>query len=199
MFDKNLFDKNVLRKKYNVLKKDIIFLIVTRMIWEKGVRELIEAFSSNELQNRNLKLFLAGSSDKNNPQHIDKKYIDSFDDNDSISFLGKIDDVRELLAISDVFIYPSYYREGIPRGILEALSMSLPVITTDTPGCKLTVVDSTNGFLIRPKSIKAIKESVLKLIDHNDFSSMGLGSRKIVEEKFSTDIIFSQFEETYNF
>ena len=198
-FDNNLFDKSVLRKKYSASKKDIIFLIVTRMIWEKGVSELIDAFSSKELQNQNLKLFLVGSSDINNPQHMDKKYIDSFDDNSSISFLGKIEDVREFLAISDVFIYPSYYREGIPRGILEALSMSLPIITTDTPGCKLTVVNGTNGFLIRPKSIKSIQENVLKILENNNLLQMGLASRRIAEEKFSTDIIFSQFEETYKF
>lgn len=198
-FDNKLFDKNILREKYNISKKDIVFLIVTRLIWQKGITELIEAFLSKELQNRNLKLFLVGGTDKNNPQHIDDKYVNSFDNNDIISFLGKVEDVREFLAISDVFIYPSYYREGIPRGILEALSMSLPIITTNTPGCKLTVINGTNGFLIRPKSVKSIQESVLKLLDNKDFSSMGLVSRRIVEEKFSNEIIFAQFEETYNF
>ena len=77
--------------------------------------------------------------------------------------------------------------------------MSLPIITTNTPGCKLTVINGTNGFLIRPKSVKSIQESVLKLLDNKDFSLMGLVSRRIVEEKFSNEIIYSQFEETYNF
>ena len=63
-FDNKLFDKNILREKYNISKKDIVFLIVTRLIWQKGITELIEAFLSKELQNRNLKLFLVGGTDK---------------------------------------------------------------------------------------------------------------------------------------
>ena len=153
---------------------------------------------SKELKNLNLKLLIVGWADKDNPQHVDQGYIDSFQDEGHISFLGKIEDVRSLLFLSDVFIYPSYYREGIPRGILEALSMGMPIITTNTPGCNLTVQNKINGFLIKPNSSKAIQESVLKILEKKNLNSMGDESRNIANEKFSNEIIFSQFENVYN-
>ena len=153
---------------------------------------------SKELKNLDLKLLIVGWADKDNPQHVDQEYIDSFYDVGQISFLGKIEDVRNVLSLSDVFIYPSYYREGIPRGILEALSMGLPIITTNTPGCNLTVENKKNGFLIKPKSSKAIQESVLKILEKKNLNSMGDESRNIANEKFSNEIIYSLFENVYN-
>lgn len=197
-FNKELFDKNILREKYGVSRASTVFLIVSRLIWQKGIRELIEAFSSEKLKNQNLKLFLVGGTDKDNPQHVDDKYVESFDNHDVISFFGKIDEVREFLAISDVFIYPSYYREGIPRSILEALSMSMPIISSNTPGCKLTVDEGLNGYLIKPNSVEAIQESVLKTLNNQDITNMGIKSRIKAKNFFSNSIIFSQFERTYH-
>ena len=145
----------------------------------------------------NAKLLIVGWSDEHNPRHVEASYINEFKNDKNIQFLGRCDNVRELLALSDVFIYPSYYREGIPRGILEALSMGLPIITTNMPGCNLTVIQNQNGLLISPKSWEQVKEAVKKMINENNLLGMGIKSRLLVENSFSEDIIFSQIEDIY--
>jgi glycosyltransferase involved in cell wall biosynthesis len=168
------------------------------LIWEKGIREMIEAFQSLKGRYPNIKLWFVGWADQDNPRHVDDTYIKSFEGDDTILFLGRKKDVKELLALSDVFLYPSYYREGIPRGILEALSMGLPVITAYMPGCNLTVEDGKNGYLILPKSADAVKEGTEKLLANRNFTAMGRYSRKMAETRFSEAIIFSQIEKLYS-
>jgi glycosyltransferase involved in cell wall biosynthesis len=111
--------------------------------------------------------------------------------------LGKRDDISQLLAASDVFIFPSYYREGVPRSLLEALSMGLPIITTDMPGCKDTVHDNINGILITPMSVDSIINAI-KLIMSKNKKEMGDVSRTLAVEKFQDKLIFKQIESLYN-
>ena len=74
-------------------------------------------------------------------------------------------DIPAILSAADVFIFPSYYREGVPRGVLEALAIGLPIITTDMPGCNLTVQDGVNGYLIKPRSVDAIVPRCFRLYE----------------------------------
>ena len=198
-FRKELFDRASLRKRMRISDNDKIFICVTRLIWEKGIDELTSAFKNlEEPYRRNTRLLIVGWPDKHNPRHVDDAYIDRFKNSDVISFLGKREDIPELLAISDVFIYPSYYREGIPRGILEALSMGLPIITTDMPGCKLTVAQEKNGYLISPKSSEAISNTVIKILKNNRLTEMGYESRTMAIDYFSNTVIFSEIENLYS-
>lgn len=197
-FNKELFNRDNLRKSMSIPVEDKIFICVTRLIWEKGIQEMIEAFQSLNLIYPNLKLWIVGWSDKDNPRHIESAFIQSFGKDNNILFLGKKDNIRELLAVSDVFLYPSYYREGIPRSILEALAMSLPIITTDMPGCNLTVVNDKNGYLISPRSTKAIKEAVVQFVNNELVVEMGNASRILCENEFSDTIIFDQISKVYN-
>lgn len=198
-FRKELFDRASLRKRMRISDNDKIFICVTRLIWEKGIDELTSAFKNlEEPYRRNTRLLIVGWPDKDNPRHVDDAYIDRFKNSDVISFLGKREDIPELLAISDVFIYPSYYREGIPRGILEALSMGLPIITTDMPGCKLTVAQEKNGYLISPKSSEAISNTVIKILKNNRLTEMGYESRTMAIDYFSNTVIFSEIENLYS-
>uniref|UniRef100_UPI0040483C63 glycosyltransferase n=1 Tax=Algoriphagus sp. TaxID=1872435 RepID=UPI0040483C63 len=197
-FNPSLFHKIDLRQKMNISDNEIIFICVTRLIWEKGIKEMVDAFQElNKELVVNPKLLIVGWSDKHNPRHVEASYINEFINDKNIKFLGRCDNVRELLALSDVFIYPSYYREGIPRGILEALSIGLPVITTNMPGCNLTVIQNQNGFIISPKSSEQVKEAVKKMIYKNNLSEMGIKSRFLVEKFFTEDIIFFQIENIY--
>lgn len=198
LFDKKLFDKRILRANLNILETDVVFICVTRLIWEKGIKEMTDAFQRMKEEGKNCKLWIVGWSDMDNPRHVEDTYIRHFENDSNIFFMGKKKNVRELLAAADVFLYPSYYREGIPRGILEALSMSLPVITTDMPGCKLTVIQDRNGYLIKPRSADEIYNSVNKLLKKNDMVSMGYNSRILAKTKFSDSIIFSEIASLYN-
>jgi len=196
IFDRNSFSKLELREQMGISKTDFTFICVTRLIWEKGIEELIESFKFIHSSCENARLLIVGWSDHDNPRHIPKSYIDEWNGKHNITFLGKRENIKELLVASDVFIYPSYYREGIPRGILEALSMGLPVITTTTPGCKLTVAHGENGYLIKPGSISELTNAMQKILQ-SDMKEMSSKSRLLAEEQFSDALIFSQIEHTY--
>jgi glycosyltransferase involved in cell wall biosynthesis len=101
-----------------------------------------------------------------------------------LEYLGETDDVRPYLADAGVYVLPSY-REGTPRSVLETMSMGRPVITTDAPGCRETVEDGVNGFLVPVRDAEALAEAVEKFIQNPELiGQMGEQSRKIAEEKY---------------
>jgi len=199
-----MYDRKALRKEFGILEEDFMFICVTRLIWEKGIVEMTTAFQKLNKLNPNIKLWIVGWADIDNPRHVQKVYIDKYNNSPAVKFLGRKDNVKELLAAADSFIYPSYYREGIPRGILEALSMGLPILTTDTPGCKTTVSVDHNGYLFKPRSSDEIIKYVMKLINNPELKALGLKSRAMADSQFSETIIFHklksyiQNESTYN-
>lgn len=197
-YKNNFCNTDQVRRRYNASTTDFIFLCVSRLIWEKGILEMVTAFQKIKQEGFPYKLWIVGWPDEDNPRHVKTSFIDSFQNDGTVLFLGKQNNVRELLASADVFLYPSYYREGVPRAILEALSMSLPIITTDMPGCKLTVKSGMNGYLITPRSDKAIYTAVLKIAEKEKVREMGKFSRFIAEDLFSENVIFSQIENIYN-
>jgi glycosyltransferase involved in cell wall biosynthesis len=198
IFDQSLYDRKALRKEFGISQQDFVFICVTRLLLEKGIVEMTTAFQKLNELNPNIKLWIVGWADIDNPRHVQKSYIEKFENSTAVKFLGRKDNVNELLAAVDGFIYASYYREGIPRGILEALSMSLPILTTDTPGCKTTVREGQNGYLFKPRSSDEIIKHVLKLINIPEIKAFGLKSRVIADSKFSETIIFSQIEKLYS-
>ena len=199
-FDQRLYNKAILRKKLGFNENDIICTCITRLIWEKGIKEMVTAFENGiKKDNKTARLLIIGWSDLDNPRHVDQDYIDKFKNNSNIYFLGKIDDVREYLAISNLYIYPSYYREGIPRGILEALCMKLPILTTNTPGCKLTIDPiNSNGYLVNPKSSIEIYNKIQDFINLEVTSEMENNSRELALNTFSETIIYSEIEKSYH-
>lgn len=175
------------------------FICITRLIWEKGVFELTEAFKSlpGNLKDK-VELNIIGWVDIDNPRAISQDFIESFATNPDINFLEKKSNVIPFLHDADVFIYPSYYREGIPRSILEALAVGLPIITTNTPGCNLTTKDNVNGFLIESRSISSIVDKVSLLYENIPLLTyFGQNSRKIAETEFSEEIVFNRIEKIY--
>ncbi|WP_439555178.1 glycosyltransferase family 4 protein [Dyadobacter sp.] len=178
----------------------ITFLCTTRLIWEKGIKELTEAFETlPEHLKANLQLLIIGEPDNKNPRTVTPEFIQRFQNNTFIRFLGKQSNIAEMLNSSDVFILPSYYREGIPRSILEALSSGLPIITTKVPGCNLTVIQGENGYLIEPRSVTAIRNAVEQMLSRqSEWKSMGASSRNLAVTEFSEETVFSQIVKLYN-
>lgn len=167
-------------------KYDISFLMIARLLGDKGVREYVEAARRIKVQNPYIVFRLVGWIDEN-PDAIEQKELDNWISEGCIEFLGRLTDVRPAIMDCSVYVLPSY-REGTPRTVLEAMAMGRPIITTDAPGCRETVVDSDNGFLVPVKSVEALEAAMLRFIDEPKLVvRMGQRSRAIAEEKYDVN------------
>ncbi|WP_286729276.1 glycosyltransferase family 4 protein [Acinetobacter sp. UBA1297] len=170
----------------NSTEKDPLkFLMLGRIIGDKGIREYIAAARRLKQKYSERVVFqLAGGLDSN-PTAIQKNELDSWIEEGIIEYLGKLKDVRPILTDSHVFILPSY-REGTSRSILEAMSIGRPVVTTNVPGCKQLVIDGENGYLAEVKSVESLVNAIEKILQLSpeQLLSMGKASRQIVEDKY---------------
>ncbi len=137
------------------LPKENEFLYLARITPSKGLVEYIEAARLVKKKYPSVKFHVVGPIDNAVEPSINN-YLDSAVADGSILYHGKTDDVQGWLSKSRFFIYPSYYPEGVPRCVLQALSCGRPIITCDSPGCKKTVVDGVNGFLTKPRDYMEI-------------------------------------------
>ncbi|OZB49292.1 MAG: glycosyltransferase family 1 protein [Polynucleobacter sp. 39-45-136] len=159
------------------------FLFVGRLLGDKGIYEYMQAVRLIKRAHPEVRCLLVGWIDSN-PNSISRDELSEWLADSGVEFLGRLTDVRPAIETCSVFVLPSY-REGTPRTVLEAMSMGRPIITTDTPGCRETVIDGDNGFLIPVKNINALVEAMKKFIDDPSLiSRMGARSRQIVEDKY---------------
>jgi glycosyltransferase involved in cell wall biosynthesis len=166
----------------------IRFLMTSRLLGDKGVREYVLAARMVKAKYPNSSFGLVGWIDSRSDA-IQQSELDEWISSGTIDFLGRLDDVRPAIARSHVFVLPSYY-EGTPRSVLEAMAMGRPVITTDAPGCRETVVDGHNGFLVTLKSAEAIAAAMMQFIHQPELiSKMGLKSRELAESKYDVRIV----------
>ena len=166
----------------------ISFLLIVRLIRDKGIFEYVDAAKQVKARYPGVHFRLAGWRDSN-PHAVSKDYIEHLKYSKDIEFLGRLQDVRPAFSDCSVFVFPSY-REGIPRAVLEAMAMGRPVITTDTPGCRETVIDGQNGFLVPVRDVDALVEAMERFINHPGLiEKMGNESRKFVEKKFDVRVV----------
>lgn len=161
----------------------VTFLLIARLIKDKGILEYVESARLLKQKYPAAKFQLLGPLDIN-PAAITQEQLERWTKEGIIEYLGKTNDVRPYIAEASVYVLPSY-REGTPRSVLEAMSMGRPIITTDAPGCRETVIDGRNGFLVPVKDVDALKSAMEKFILEPDLiSQMGKQSRIIAEEKY---------------
>lgn len=181
---------NWFKTRINDNTSDVIsFVIVTRLIKEKGINLYIEAAERLKTKYPKSEYHVIGAPG-NAPSAIKPENLKELHDKGIIVYHGLQDNIPAHLSKRDVFVLPTYYREGIPRSILEALSVGMPVITTKTPGCKETVTEGKNGFLIKPQNLEELITAMeYFLINKEKIKEMGISSRNYAEERFDVNII----------
>ena len=159
------------------------FLMIGRLLGDKGVREYAAAARQLGGEFPDARFQLVGWIDSN-PDAITQGELDAWVADGTLDFLGRLADVRPAIAACTVYVLPSY-REGTPRTVLEAMAMGRPIITTDAPGCRETVIDGDNGFLVPVQSVDALVDAMLKFIEDPALAPrMGRRSRQIAEDKY---------------
>ncbi len=182
-------EKYTYREK-GVEKNNIEFVFVARLIKEKGIGLYIEAARILKLKYPHAKFHVLGNPPSASPSAIDKTILEHENKKGTIIHHGWIKDVKSFLTNCHVFVLPTFYREGIPRSILEALSIGMPIITTSTPGCKETVLKDKNGLLIKPNDLDDLVNAIeFYLKTPSKIKEMGINSRKYAEERFDVNII----------
>ena len=174
---------------------DIIFH--SRLLYDKGFNEIIEALEILRKKKIYLKTLISGDPDKSNRSSIDKSILISMAKKKNCRWINKVDNVIPYLQKSKISILPSY-REGLPKSLLEAASCKLPLVATDVPGCRDVCKDNINGILIPKKNSKSLSKAIEKLLKNESLMlKYGENGRKLVKENFSLKTISDLFMRIY--
>lgn len=163
------------------------FIYIGRMLWEKGIGDYVAAARLVKDEYPKAHFSLLGPVDQGNPKGISFRAIENWERDGSIDYLGSKEDVRSYLDQADVFVFPSYYREGIPKALLEAMAMEKPIITTDSVGCREAVEHGENGFLVPKRNPTALAAAMLKMIRMDKRAREKMGRQSRVKAKCGYD------------
>ena len=161
----------------------VTFLLAARLLREKGIPEFAEAARRLKRIKPEARFILLGGVDPN-PGGLSREEVEQWASDGVLEWHGHVA-VAPWIAQTSVYVLPSYYREGIPRSTQEAMAMARPVITTDTVGCRETVIDGWNGFLVPMRDVDALENAMRRFIDDPSLIElMGLASRRLAEQRF---------------
>lgn len=172
----------------------LIYLFVGRLLYDKGVTELFEAAQEFKKQCPETEIWVVGAIDDGNPSAVAKAEVEAQEANGTIRYWGVSKDVRSIMQEADVVVLPSY-REGLPRVMLESLAMGKPIITTDTAGCRETIQDTKNGFLVPVKDAAALADAMLRMYQLTDAARQNMGKvgRAMALEEFDEQAIIKRY------
>jgi len=177
--------------------EQIKFILVARMLWDKGVGEYVEAARRVRQHFPKVEFCLLGFLDVQNPAAISWDQMRIWVNEGVVNYLGESSDVRPHIVAADCVVLPSY-REGLPRTLLEAAAMGRPIITTDTAGCREVVVDRVSGFLCRLRDADDLADKMEQMIElsTDDRADMGKRGRKKVEQEFDEQLVITTYLRT---
>ena len=176
------------------------FLLLSRLIKEKGIEEYVAAAEILKEKGLNVECQLLGKQEKESSKSISVDIVKVWHNENKINYLGEFIDIRKFIANSDCIVLPSYYMEGVPRCLMEAMSMERPIITTDNVGCRELIVDRVNGYMCEPKNILDLA-SKMELIYNNTIlerQSMGENGRKLILDCFDENKIIELYHLKFN-
>jgi glycosyltransferase involved in cell wall biosynthesis len=170
-----------------------LVLFAARLIWEKGVGEFVEAARHLRARGVRARFVIAGGIDAENVSAIPEPQLRAWVDEGVVEWLGQRSDMPQVLARSHVFCLPTWYREGLPKVILEAMACGRPVVTTDTPGCREAVRHEDNGLLVPPRDVEALAAAIERLVGDPDLRRrLGARGRQRAEREFSTERVCAE-------
>lgn len=191
---------------FSLLKKEedklqpFIFLLSARLLWDKGIGEYVAAARRLIEDGATVEFWLLGFFDEENPAAIPASVVEAWTGEGVIRYLGRADDVRPVVAQADCVVLPSYYREGVPRSLLEAASMGKPIITTDAVGCRETVEDGVTGYLCRPRDAEDLADKMRRMVNasREAIEEIGRKGREKMMREFDERIVIDLYLETVN-
>jgi len=165
------------------------------MLWDKGVGEYVAAARLLRQRFPDAEFCLLGFLDVQNPAAISRSQMEEWVAEGVLNYLGATDDVRPQLVAADCIVLPSYYREGVPRSLLEASAIGRPVVTTHSVGCRDAVQDGVNGFLCRPRDVADLAEKLERMIELSPAAraEMGRRGREKMECEFDERIVIDRY------
>ena len=174
----------------------LVFLMVARLLWDKGVLEFVEAARRVKALFPESRFQLLGFLDVKNQTAVGRSDVEAWVKDGVVEYLGTTDDVRPFLADADCVVLPSY-REGTPRSLLEAAAMGRPLLATDVPGCREVVIDGVNGLLCRLRDSVDLAEKMMQMITMpmSALLQMGQESRRLAEMRFDEQIVIRKYLE----
>ena len=178
-----------------ISKGGVRFLLIARMLWDKGVGELVQAARLLKQRGIQAEVCLLGFLDVKNPSAISRTQMDEWVAEGVVTYLGEADDVRPHIVEASCVVLPSFYREGVPRSLLEAAAMGRPIITTNSVGCREVVDDGVNGFLCQPQDAQDLAEKMERFIalSSSERAEMGRRGREKIERGFDEKIVISKY------
>jgi len=193
-------ERVTLREKLNFQPDDFVFVFVGRIVSDKGINELIKAFSELQTAENNepagIKLLLVGGVESD-LDPLNPETLVEINQNKDIISVGFQQDVRPFFAISDALAFPSY-REGFPNVVMQAGAMGLPSIVSDINGCNEIIVEGENGLIIPPKNVEKLKEKMLTLAkDKNLYTKLKGNSRRMIESRYEQSVVWNALLEEY--
>lgn len=175
-----------------------IVSMACRLLKEKGVYEFIEAAKLIKEKHSNIDFWLIGNVDLENPNSVSQEEVDTWVEQGVITALGHRDDIPELFAQSHIVTMPSFYGEGVPKVLIEAAACGRPIVTTDNPGCRDSVINEKTGLLVPIKNAEALAEALtVLLLDEGKRVEMGLQARQYAVSEFDVSNVVIRHLEIY--
>ena len=175
-----------------------VVMLASRMIWDKGVGEFVEAAAVLHERGVKARFVLVGDSDLQNPHAVSRSALEEWSREGVIEWWGTRDNMPQVFAAVSIVCLPSAYGEGIPKVLIEGASCGLPIVTTDSPGCREIVRDGENGLLVPVRDARSLADALRRLIESPELRErMGRRGREMVLQHFSIETVVAQTMELY--
>jgi glycosyltransferase involved in cell wall biosynthesis len=185
-------------KRWHETEEVPIVLLASRLLWDKGIGEFVEAARRIRREGMQVRFVIAGVGDDENPTSISSSQLQEWSEEGDVEIWGHCTDMPAVFAGVHIVCLPTNYGEGVPKVLIEAASCGRPIVATDAPGCREIVIDGKNGILIQVSDSEALATAIRKLLRSPETRSrMGEFGRKLVEEKFALERVNRETLEIY--